>query len=161
MEPFEDIDGVELDADPPARLWEPVLRLSKHPDSQYRLEFLPVWLARRYHAQVLSGGHRQYFHNYGASDVAAPPEVLRKLGALGRANLPSVCWSQVRHDPSDPVPALQCFLVVAVQPTFAEEDAAYYAERPNLLTPLESYQEPLPFATVIVDVPVPKPVDGF
>ena len=143
MEPVATIERKELDIDPSARVWALVFYLADHPEEQTRSEFRLFWLAYIYDAQVLNGGHLQYFHNYGTEAVVPTLDALHTIGAHERAAILADCWSQVKLDPVDRVSSVEQYSELAMERSFDAEDSAYYAEKPELLELLERHYAPM------------------
>ena len=139
MRPVVTIPKSELAADPSARLWALAIYLANHPETQERSEYLAFWLAYSYDAEVLNGGHLQYFHNRGTKDVPQTLEALRTIGANEHAALLEGCWHKVQREPISHVQSLEEYSVLATDRSFIVEDSAYYALRPEILDLLEKH----------------------
>jgi hypothetical protein len=117
--------------------------LAKHPEEQMAPDVRPFWLAYSYDAEVLNGGHLQYFHNNGAEDVPETLEALHLAGAHEHAALLESCWRQVQSNPVHRVGSLEEYASVAAKRSFVVEDDAYYKLSPEVLELLEAYFDPL------------------
>src|SRR4051794_24907715 len=98
MNPLVTITPAELEAGPSARLWALVMYLAEHPEARSRTELRVFWLAYSYDAEVLNGGHLQYFHNRGTERVAETLASLHAIGAHHHAELLAGCWTRVKSD---------------------------------------------------------------
>lgn len=147
MQPILSISQSELAADPNARFWALVLYLAGHPEEQTRPELQQFWLAYSYDAEVLNGGHLQYFHNRGTKDVARTIDALHEIGAKERAALLTSCWHQVQKEPVSRVTSLEEYSSLAAERSFKTEDTAYYAVKPDLMDLLEKY-----YAQLLLDL---------
>jgi hypothetical protein len=133
----------ELDAEPAARLSALVTFLAEHREYQSRETVKSFWLAYTYDAEVLNGGHLQYFHNHGTGDVPATLKALRLIGGRDHAALLEDCWSKVKREPISRVDSLEQYPALAAERSFTVEDNAYYKLRPEVLRLLELHYAPL------------------
>jgi len=149
--PLLTVTAAELAADPSARLWALVLYLAERPELHSSAEFGEFWLAYVYDAEVLNGGHLQYFHNRGTEAVPVTLVALHEIGAHEHAAILADCWSQVRQDPVSRVSSLEQYSSLAAERSFSAEDSAYFQVKPEVLSLLESHYEPLLVRSVAVD----------
>ncbi|RTL32963.1 MAG: DUF4375 domain-containing protein [Rhodocyclaceae bacterium] len=127
MKPLATVSASELRADPSARFWALIMYLAEHSAAQKVPDFREFWLAYLYDAEVNNGGHLQYFHNQGTSNVSATVQALGRIGAEPHALLLSECWRQVQHEPLSRVASLEEYSTLASERSFVAEDKAYYA----------------------------------
>jgi len=137
------VTAAELKSDPSARLWALVKYLAERPDARDSTKLRSFWLAYSYDAEVLNGGHLQYFHNCGTDNVAETISALRAIGAHGQAALLETCWNMVIANPISRVDSLERYSSLAAERSFTTEDAAYYNERPEVMDLLEAYYAPM------------------
>jgi hypothetical protein len=107
MQTVVTITAAELKSDPSARLWALVKYLAERPDARTSTKFRSFWLAYSYDAQVLNGGHLQYFHNCGTDDAAETISALRVIGEHAQAELLENCWNKVMANPISRVGSLE------------------------------------------------------
>lgn len=129
----------ELEADPDARFWALVMYLAEHTELQQTPEFRDFWLAYIYDAEVLNGGHLQYFHNQGVERVPETLAALRKISAHKHAEQLANCWCQVERNPVSRVRSLEQYASLAVERSFSDEDAAYYESKPEVISLLQRH----------------------
>jgi hypothetical protein len=150
MQVLVTITASELDADPSARLWAFAIYLAEHPEVQLRPEFRPFWLAYSYDAQVMNGGHLQYFYNCGTGNVTETLVALHTIGAHNHAALLADCWSQVKRNPVSRVASLEQYSSLAAERSFSVEDTKYYKEELAVLGLLEVHYASLLAESVAV-----------
>ena len=98
---------------PSARFWALVHYLGEcHvPQSDSQLE--TVRLAFFYDAEVLNGGHLQYFVNRGTNNAPAVVAALEALNDPERANLLRSCLAEVTADPLPAIRNLEAYAELA------------------------------------------------
>lgn len=137
MEFVATITSEELREDSSARVWALVMYLAKNPNEQSREEFSSFWLAYVYDAEVLNGGHLQYFHNRGTEEALATISALRSIGAETQAGLLEVSLQKTQDDPVNRVGSLEEYSRLASERSFRAEDSAYYSGSRPVLELLE------------------------
>ncbi|MFC4727175.1 DMP19 family protein [Coralloluteibacterium thermophilus] len=150
MKPLIAITAAELDAEPSARVWALVQYLATHAAARRDPALRPFWLAYSYDAEVLNGGHLQYFHNHGTGCVAETLDALRAIGAHGHAAVLEECRAQAERSPVARVDSLGAYASLAAEGPFAAQDAAYHDEAPPVMQRLESHHAALLAAAVAV-----------
>ncbi len=111
---------------PSAKLWALMEHVARDPSNALPV-LRSIWLIWAYDAEVNNGGHLQYFHNQGLSDVPATVNALREVGAEEHARLLEACWAAVRLAPVSRVGTLEEYAEIARTRSFKAEDRAFYS----------------------------------
>ncbi len=128
----------ELVEDSSAKLWAVIFYLAKNREKQLDEQFKALWLPYIYDAEVLNGGHLQYFVNQGTSNAEETIQALREIGAGEYANILEECYSEVIEKDLPEIQSLEQYSELALTESFPQ-DSKYYSVRPELFELLEQH----------------------
>lgn len=142
MRPLAQVSKSEYEKDPSARFRALVEYLGQNNSPQADRELELVRLAFFYDAEVLNGGHLQYFVNRGTNEAPAVLSALEAVGDLERAALLRSCLARVAASPLPRVESLGAYADLAAARSFRSEDTRYYEIRPELLQRIQDFITP-------------------
>lgn len=139
MKPLTMVTSAALAKDSSAKFWallDFVLQNKQHQalDPQLR----QLYLAYIYDAEVMNGGHLQYFFNQGSAQAVETIEALKTVGAMKQAEILKQCLAHIPTIPYANVSSLETYSELAKKHSF-ELDSAYYAIQPEVIDLLESH----------------------
>ena len=137
--PLAAVSKSEYDKDPSARFWALVDYLGRNNVPQADRQLEVVRLAYFYDAEVLNGGHLQYFINRGTNEAPAVLTALEALGDLERAALLRSCLAKATARPLPEIKSLDAYADLARERSFRLEDTRYYELQPELLQRIQDF----------------------
>lgn len=96
------VSAAELRSDESARFWALICYLGEHPDATLDERLTAIRLAYFYDAEVLNGGHLQYFQNRGTAEAPTVVKALEVVGAVERAVLLQEAMEIMASSPFQP-----------------------------------------------------------
>jgi len=136
------VSASALRDDPSARLWALIEHIAAHPAAASDAELQAFSAAYLYDAEVLNGGHLQYFQNHGLAHAPSALLALQAIGAAAQARILREAMSAMRVSPIAAVGSLEDYAELAKADHFSEQDARYYEVKPEVIDLLASFIEP-------------------
>lgn len=96
-------------------------------------------LAFSYHAEIMNGGHYQYFENRGTEEIDAVILSLRVIGAEAFAEIATRAKARAAEHPPKHPETVDEFVAGALEGAFDDLDRAFYRTKPEITDVLEAY----------------------
>ena len=97
-------------------------------------------LAFYYEAEVINGGHLQYFHNRGATEAARTIEALQSIGALEPSLILKEALERYNAIPRERPKSLEEYHEIEIQHEFLDLDNRFYRDMPAVGGFLDQYR---------------------
>jgi hypothetical protein len=99
----------------------------------------PPQLAFWYESEVQNGGHLQFFKNQREESIQPTVEALVVIGAVAFADILRNAMDRRRFAQASEAGDVKDFISLTEKGEFSDLDRAYYAQRPTMISFLESY----------------------
>jgi HEPN domain-containing protein len=142
METVVTITGAELRDDPSARYFALVAYLAENRDSISDPELQKFWIIHAYDAEVLNGGHLQYFQNQGVKNAPAAIRALEDVGLVSHAEILRQALDAMNKNYIAPMKSFAEYTEVAMSEPFRVQDREYYRLSSSVMEALERYLGP-------------------
>ncbi|WP_444916848.1 DMP19 family protein [Microbulbifer sp. JMSA003] len=132
MDTVASVTKRELSEDPSAKLWALIMYLAENVEAQSSEQFRTFWLTYIYDAQVMNGGHLQYFVNKGLDETEETIAALIAIGAKEQALILEECLKEALQMNIPKINTLQEYSSLAEASSFSQ-DSKYYSVKPEVL----------------------------
>jgi hypothetical protein len=92
-----------------------------------------------YEAEVLNGGHLQYFNNRGISQTYDCFCALKRIGAIVQANILADAMKTLKENGIEDINSVEDYVAEALENKFGDVDNAFYDCSPDITSLLEDF----------------------